>query len=547
MKRLIIFLVAILCSFAMIAQDSLIISEVADPQDNAQARFVELFNTSHSPIDLSAGQYYICRQSDGTTWAEIPLQGIIGSGNTYVIAFDSTKFHEAFGFYPDLDNANIDGNGNDGYFLYKNGSVSTGGTLVDAYGKIDQNGAGQPWEYGDGDAFRNKDVALSDTTWTSSEWTITRPAGTGEMSPGHHECNYPANPPTKLAIVSISHNPTYYGWEFDVTVQARDESSLPGDVSTDTQIRLNSNGSANLNNNVGVIKAGTNTVTITGVTYMAVDTFDMTASVVSGDPLTTSLPETMVIQDLPTIQLSYDPRRNLIFDRDPGVSLHTFGFYRYTISGEKWNKTSSGGDYFLEVSNSPSGQATESWVIPPRFTNTDNPIGSFSCASLAKASTSEFKTMASTDYPGYGNPNNYTWTDISFNLPVGNFVWNKSGDLSFASFEPEYYIAFVFIEPAGHINTIRIDTLLMYNAGTSTEIHNNNSAQFTIYPNPVSAVLYVNAAQGTLQILDNTGRILKTRLVYGHANINVADLRPGIYFAKLNNKGQTQVYKFIKH
>lgn len=184
MKKVVTVLFLVFFTFSFIfAQERLMISEVADPADNYQARFVELYNGTGATIDFSTETWYLSRQSNGgSTWGNVQLTGTLAAGGLYRIAYSQTEFESSYGFTPELASGVINGNGNDGYFLYKNGDHTTG-TLVDAYGVIDQDGSGTAWEYTDGHAERNAGVTQANSTWTASEWTITKPANTTDMTP----------------------------------------------------------------------------------------------------------------------------------------------------------------------------------------------------------------------------------------------------------------------------------------------------------------------------------------------------------------------------
>ncbi len=165
----------------------LIISEVADPSNNATGgRFVELYNAGVSSIDLTAGSWYLARQINGTTWGNIALTGTVAAGSTYVIA-GSTNFATAYPTSPAPNHTSgtVDGNGDDGYFLFSGGN-SVSGILEDAHGVIGQDGTGMAWEYTDRRAFRNNGVFQGNPTWTASEWTIPAVANTEDMTPGVH-------------------------------------------------------------------------------------------------------------------------------------------------------------------------------------------------------------------------------------------------------------------------------------------------------------------------------------------------------------------------
>lgn len=166
---------------------NLIISEVADPSDNYEARYVELYNAGTQSIDFDTSTWYLCRQANGgsSSWGDIELTGTIQAGDTYTIAYSSSGFNSAYGFDPDKTSGYISGNGDDGYFLYHNGNHETG-TLIDAYGVIDQDGSGEAWEYLDKKAVRIfSDTAASDT-WNENDWVIYPTTPTQGMTPDWH-------------------------------------------------------------------------------------------------------------------------------------------------------------------------------------------------------------------------------------------------------------------------------------------------------------------------------------------------------------------------
>lgn len=174
--------------------ENLYISEVVDPNTpNANAKFVELFNGESFDVDLGAFQVFFCRQANGTTWNYLALTATIPAGGTYVIGYQATPFQTAYGTDADIYSTYCSGNGDDGYFLYLGSGDTTVGTLYDAYGVMNEDGTGKPWEYTDGHAVRKRTVSGPNTTWTASEWTIVRSTSgvilTGsQMTPwGHKE------------------------------------------------------------------------------------------------------------------------------------------------------------------------------------------------------------------------------------------------------------------------------------------------------------------------------------------------------------------------
>ncbi len=167
------------------ANTDLIISEVSDPEDVYRARFVELYNTSTDTIFFNTETWYLVKQSNGGSYSDIELTDTVPPGEAYTVAYNATYFNSSYGTNPDQVSGNITGNGNDGYYLYFGGDESSG-TLIDAYGVIDEDGGGTAWEYSDGKAVRKRSVGSPNSTWTASEWLITRPADTKNMTPGQH-------------------------------------------------------------------------------------------------------------------------------------------------------------------------------------------------------------------------------------------------------------------------------------------------------------------------------------------------------------------------
>jgi predicted extracellular nuclease len=81
------FLCAVLfVSISAQAQESLFISELADPADDYSGRFIELYNAGSEDIDFNTTTCYLSRQSNGgTSWGDLQLTGTVAAGGTFVI------------------------------------------------------------------------------------------------------------------------------------------------------------------------------------------------------------------------------------------------------------------------------------------------------------------------------------------------------------------------------------------------------------------------------------------------------------------------------
>jgi hypothetical protein len=148
------------------AKGQVFITEVADPNNNAGARYIELYNFGSSAVSLSG--WSIERYANGSaTSASIGLTGTIVAGGFYVIASNSSNFNSAFGQLPDQASGNISGNGNDVYEL-----LNASSTRVDIYGEVGTDGTNTCWEYEDGRAERAAFVVSGNTIFTITEWNI---------------------------------------------------------------------------------------------------------------------------------------------------------------------------------------------------------------------------------------------------------------------------------------------------------------------------------------------------------------------------------------
>ena len=173
----------LIMSFSAQAQDSLFISELADPADDYTGRFIELYNAGSEPVDFSTITCYLSRQSNGgATWGDLQLAGSVAAGATFVIG--GSGFQALYGRAPDQESGILVGNGDDTYALFLEGDHETG-VLHDVFGVVDMDGTGEPWEYTDSRALRLETVLRPNTTWTASEWEIT-PADVADCDPGTH-------------------------------------------------------------------------------------------------------------------------------------------------------------------------------------------------------------------------------------------------------------------------------------------------------------------------------------------------------------------------
>ena len=156
--------------------DLVFFSELADPNNNAAARFIELYNASAEPLDLNGWSIQRYTNANMEVSSTIDLSGwTIGAESTLVIPPNATQFEQVYGFLPDLGvgtNSPADSNGDDNLEL-----VDPFGTVIDIFGIIGEDGSGTDHEFEDGRALRNPQISKGNPAYTFSEWTIFNDSG----------------------------------------------------------------------------------------------------------------------------------------------------------------------------------------------------------------------------------------------------------------------------------------------------------------------------------------------------------------------------------
>lgn len=93
-----------------------------------------------------------------------------------------------------------------------------------------------------------------------------------------------------------------------------------------------------------------------------------------------------------------------------------------------------------------SNVTNEDWLISPRFdlTSTNFPLLSF--WSRTKFNGAPLKLRVSTDYPGFGDPRTFTWTDLNGRFPAQTSdQWTESKEINLSAYKTAVtYIAFVY-------------------------------------------------------------------------------------------------------
>ena len=156
--------------------NSIFISELADPNNNSGARFVELYNANPEPFSLKGWTITRYTNDNIDVSSTIYLSGYtIESESTLVISPNATEFEVVYGFVPEASvstNSPADSNGDDNLQL-----VDPFGTIIDSFGIVGEDGTSTNHEFEDGRAVRKPEIVQANATYTFGEWTIFNDTG----------------------------------------------------------------------------------------------------------------------------------------------------------------------------------------------------------------------------------------------------------------------------------------------------------------------------------------------------------------------------------
>ena len=171
-----------------ISTDSILITEIADPDNDRNARFIELFNSSSEEIYLNG--WILGRYTNDNTEisSEIDLSGyLIKSREAIVLSSNAEAFEIVYGFPPDHEVSTLsaaDSNGDDNIEL-----IDPFGNVIDQFGNPGEDGTGTNHEFEDGGAFRKANIEKANPQYNFEEWIIYNDSG------GAGTINQPLNAP----------------------------------------------------------------------------------------------------------------------------------------------------------------------------------------------------------------------------------------------------------------------------------------------------------------------------------------------------------------
>ncbi|MDA9316761.1 T9SS type A sorting domain-containing protein [Polaribacter sp.] len=181
MKKNYTITVLLTLCFGLTSLGQVFITELADPNDDATARYVEIYNGGSTSVDLTG--WTLRRYTNGnadpqTTGEDLTPIGSLDSGAFAIIAANGTAFEAAFGMTADISagtGGSADSNGDDQIYI-----TDASDAIVDFFGVAGEDGSGTGHEFEDGRAERKASVTQGTSTWDVNEWNIDNDDGVGD-------------------------------------------------------------------------------------------------------------------------------------------------------------------------------------------------------------------------------------------------------------------------------------------------------------------------------------------------------------------------------
>jgi hypothetical protein len=180
----------------------------------------------------------------------------------------------------------------------------------------------------------------------------------------------------------------------------------------------------------------------------------------------------------------------------------------------------------------------EDWLISPAMNFNHFKWEQFSFMSTYNYSGDPLSIKISNTYDGVGDPNDFTWTDLTAIWSMGAWAWTSSGDIDVSAVNGDsVYIAFKYTCDTINSSCWELDDVLV--VGTSTVGLGENPVpdEFSMYPNPAQGfihLLFTDTGEREITFISETGTMVFSCITFlSSQKIDLHFLSAGIYFVKV--------------
>ena len=161
------------------------------------------------------------------------------------------------------------------------------------------------------------------------------------------------------------------------------------------------------------------------------------------------------------------------------------------------------------------------------------------------------RLMVSSDYDGQGNPNDFSWTDLTdqFDWSPGGYEWAESGILDVLAYaNPKLYVAFKYTSTTAAASTWEVDWVRVIGEGT-VGLSELIADAVKLYPNPIVDQICFNLdSEANVKIMDISGKVVfNNNLMAGENRLEATNLKQGVYVISfVFENGTTTHTRFVK-
>ncbi len=246
------------------------------------------------------------------------------------------------------------------------------------------------------------------------------------------------------------------------------------------------------------------------------------------------------------ISLNGEVNNNSVILKEDFSSCPPSNWTIYSVAGSKdWECNST--DQSISINAYGGDAASDDWLISPKINlksivNGILTFDSWTQYTDAGITNPEVKIKYSTNYPGTGNPESYSWAELSYNYPAENSqTWTSSGNIDLSAIKSSnVYFAFHYTSSGTGKNSCsfwKIDNVII-EGEVKTNIKEKHANNILLYPNPVTnkqiTISSDNQKQKHIVLINTNGQVLKTKnFSQQEEKIDLSNFKAGIYFMKI--------------
>jgi len=193
----------------------------------------------------------------------------------------------------------------------------------------------------------------------------------------------------------------------------------------------------------------------------------------------------------------------------------------------------------------------EDWLISPEMDLTNMQSATLSFRTAYNFDGDPLRLMVSNDYDGQGDPNDFSWTDLTdqFDWSPGGYEWAESGSLDVLSYaNPKMFVAFKYTSTTAAASTWEVDWVRVIGEGT-VGLNELSAKTVKLFPIPVVDQIHFKLDnEANVQITDMNGKVVfSNNLVTGSNQLDATNLKQGVYVISfVFNDGTSTHTRFVK-